>query len=213
MRIALFGATGTIGRRILDEALRRGHEVTAIVRDPSQVTETNPKLRVVTGDILDSESVAAAVAGHDAVISAYGPGMNRSPDVLVEATRSLIDGLLTADVARLVMVGGAGSLEVAPGIELIDTPEFPEALLPIARAHSDALAVLNAEASELEWTNLSPAALIEPGARTGTFRTGFDRLIVDEHGESRISAEDYAIAILDEVEEPRHIRERFTVGY
>jgi uncharacterized protein len=214
MKLALFGASGTIGQRILREALRRGHTVTAIVRDPSRLTEQSPNLRATSGNILDPESVAASVAGHDAVLSAFGPsGGNSGVERVPEAARSLVAGLKRAGVKRLVVVGGAGSLEVAPGIKLQDTPQFPAAVKPIAQAHTDALEVYRQEGSDLDWTYLSPAAVIEPGERTGKFRLGGDEFMTDAEGRSRISAEDYAIALLDEVEQPRHIRRRFTVAY
>jgi putative NADH-flavin reductase len=211
MKIALIGATGMIGQRILKEALSRGHEVTAIVRDPSRVKVENERLNVVIGNIFDEESIARAVRGHDLVISAFGPKAGEE-QTLVEATRSLISGVKKSGVSRLLSVGGAGSLEVAPGVQLVDTPEFPDFIKPIALAHRDALEVYRQE-KELNWTNVSPAAMIEPGERTGKYRTGTDQLIVNEQGESRISAEDYAVAMLDEAENPRFSRMRFTVGY
>lgn len=212
MKIALFGATGTIGQRILAEALEREHLVTAISRDPDKITTSHPGLKTVAADMLDAASVAAAALGHDAVISAYGPPFE-NPQTLVAATEALIAGLTTAGVARLVMVGGAGSLEAAPGVALMDTPQFPEFLRPIASAHRDALAVLKEQGSELEWTSISPPALIEPGERTGAYRTGDDQLLSDAQGQSRISAEDFAIAVLDEVEHGQFVRRRFTVAH
>lgn len=211
MKIALFGATGMIGQRILTEALGRGHEVTAIVRDPARVNVQHERLVVVSGDIFDTERVAEVVRGHELVISAFGPKMGEE-QTLLEATQSLIAGVKKAGVRRLIAVGGAGSLEVAKGVQLVDTPEFPDFIKPIALAHREALEMYRQE-KELHWTNVSPAALIEPGERTGTYRTGTDQLVVNEQGESRISAEDYAVAILDEVENPRFSRMRFTVGY
>lgn len=210
MKIALLGATGTIGQRILQEALTRGYQVTAIVRDPARVSQSHANLRVTTGDIFNPQSLASAASGHDVVISAFGPQHDQS-EALVEATRALVEGVKLAGVSRLVMVGGAGSLEVASGVQLVDTPAFPEAWRPIAIAHRDALAVLRT--ADLDWTSLSPAAMIMPGERTGSFRTGGEQLLADEKGESRISAEDYAIALIDEVENPRHIHARFTVAY
>lgn len=211
MKIALFGATGMIGQRILNEALGRGHEVTAIVRDRARLGVQHERLTVVTGDILNTEQVTDTVLGHEVVISAFGPKMGEE-QTLLDATRSLIAGVKKAGVSRLIAVGGAGSLEVAPGVQLVDTPEFPDFIKPIALAHREALEIYRQE-KELHWTNVSPAAVIEPGERTGTYRTGTDELVVNEQGESRISAEDYAVAILDEVENPRFSRMRFTVGY
>ena len=208
MKLALFGANGMIGSRILSEALRRGHQVTAVVRDPAKFAMRHKNLTVVKGDVLDADGVASAVKGHDAVLSAVGS----STEVITGAVRSLSDGLTRAGVKRLVVVGGSGSLEVAPGIQLIDSPQFPKEWLAPARAHSAALATFRKNTT-LDWTNVSPPALIAPGERTGKFRLGTDQLVTDAKGESRISAEDYAIAFLDEVERPQHIRQRFTVGY
>jgi putative NADH-flavin reductase len=214
MRIALFGANGTIGQRILREALERGHAVTAVVRDPARFVASGENLSAVAGDVTDASSVAEAVKGHDAVISAVGPKLpDGDPQIVVKAAHTLLDGLARAGVKRLVVVGGAGSLEVAPGVQLLDTPEFPSAWSPVATAHRDALDVFRAAPPDLEWTYVSPAALIEPGKRTGKFRVGGDQLLSDERGESRISAEDYAVALLEEIENPRHVRQRMTVAY
>ena len=217
--IALFGTTGMIGQRILNEALSRGHTVTAIARDPSKISEKRPNLTVTAGDILKPESVAAAAGGHDVVVSSYGP-RDGDPQQLVTAARSLIEGVAAANrkagkSIRLIMVGGAASLEVAPGVILLDAPNFPAAWKGIASAHRDALHVLRAEAgkSGVDWTYFSPAAFIQPGERTGKYRTGTDQLVADAKGESRISAEDYAVALLDEIEKPKFIGRRFTAAY
>ncbi|EFH84281.1 NAD(P)-dependent oxidoreductase [Ktedonobacter racemifer] len=212
MKIALFGANGMIGQRIAREATERGHQVTAIVRNPSSFTECLQNLSVAQGDASDPESVAKVAAGHDLVVSALGPAHGALPESFVEMTRTLIDGVKRTGVQRLIAVGGAGSLEVAPGVQLMDTPEFPSALQGIARAHHDALNLYLGE-KDLDWTNISPAALIEPGQRTGKYRTGKDQLVTNDKGESRISAEDFAIAIIDEVEKPRFSRQRFTAAY
>jgi len=209
MKVVLYGASGMIGSRILSELLSRGHEVTAVVRDPKKLAGINATVK--TGDALSSADVAEKSAGADAVISAYAAPVSDTSKV-VDATRALIAGLRQAQVKRFLMVGGASSLEVAPGVELIDTPNFPSEWKAIAMAHHDALAVLRA-ADDLEWTSLSPAALIQPGERTGKFRLGLNELITDPSGESRISAEDYAVALVDEMEHPKHIRQRFTLGY
>lgn len=211
MQIALIGASGMIGRRILDEALARGHAVTAIARNTERLSDVRDKVNVVAGNALDANSVASAVAGHDVVISTVPPERD-NPQSVVTAAHALIDGLKRAGVRRLVVVGGAGSLEVAPGVQLFDTPEFPAAWKPGAVAHGDALAVYRQE-TELEWTFVSPAGMIMPGERTGQFRIGGDQLLTDEKGESRISCEDFAIALLDEVEKPQFIRRRFTAAY
>lgn len=212
MKIALYGATGTIGQRIAKEALRRGHEVTAILRDPTKRTglDLDERMLVVTGDILIPQSVAEAVTGKDVVISAYGPLFGEE-DLLLEASYSLVEGTKLAGVDRLVIVGGAGSLEVAPGVALMDTSAFPEEWKPIARAHAAAYEIYNN--ADLDWTYMSPAAVIEPGERTGHFRIGTTRLVTDDLDNSYISAEDFAVALLDEVDDPYFIRSRFTVAY
>jgi putative NADH-flavin reductase len=208
MKIALYGAGGMIGSRILREALSRGHAVTLVVRDRRKLVPPTGRVLVVEGDVLDPGSVAAAVKGQEAVLSAVGP----TPEIITGAARSLIEGLTRAGVRRLVVVGGAGSLEVAPGVLLLQTPDFPAEYAAVAKAHAVALTTFRQNAT-LEWTFLSPAAMIQPGARTGVFRLGGDQLLVDAAGESRISAEDFAVAFVDEVEKPAHIRRRFTVAY
>lgn len=210
MKIALFGASGMIGSRILEEALSRQHQVTAVVRDPSRITTTHPALTVVTGDIQNSAQVAEIAAGHDVVINATSPGFGAG-QTLVVAAHALLDGLKQAGVQRLLVVGGAGSLEVAPGVQLLDAPGFPAEWRGIASAHRDALGVYRE--ADLDWTYVSPPAMIQPGERRGQFRTGGDQLLSDENGNSHISTDDFAIAILDEVERPQSIRRRMTVGY
>jgi uncharacterized protein len=209
MNVVLYGASGMIGSRVLNELVSRGHRVIAVVRDPSKVP-ANPNVAAVKGDILDPDDVAAKARGADGVISSYSPGAGDVNDLLT-ATRSLIAGLHKAGVWRLIVVGGAGSLLVAPGVDLIDSGHLPEQWKAIAIAHRDALNLLRE--SDLAWTYFSPAAFIEPGQRTGRFRLGGDSLIADEQGNSRISAEDYAIALVDELENPKHVRGRFTVAY
>ena len=212
MKIVLFGASGTIGSSIAGETLARGHQVMAVVRDPTRVGPPHPALSVVAGNVLEPSNVAAVVAGHDVVTSAVGPRLpSDAPKLVVDAARSLMDGLAQARVNRLVVVGGAGSLEVAPGVQLVDTPEFPAAWKGIALAHRDALAVYRGAA--LDWTYISPAALIGPGERTGQYRTGTDQLLTDKEGESRISVEDFAVAFVDEIENQRFVRQRMTVAY
>ncbi len=208
MNVVLYGATGMIGTRTLKELLSRGHHVTAIVRDPAKIVQQHA-VNVVKGDIFDPQQVAAQVKGADAVISAYGPGS--AVDDLLKATHSLIAGLKEAGVNRLIFVGGAASLYVAPGVDVIDSGQLPEEYKPIAIAHRNALNVLRT--ADLDWTYFSPAAVIQPGERTGKFRLGTDSLLLDDNGNSAISAEDYSIALVDELEKPRYIRQRFTIGY
>jgi hypothetical protein len=212
MRITIFGITGNAGSRIAKEALDRGHSVVGVVRDTSQPPLQHPNLQLVTGNVLDPASVAAAAKGSDAVISAVGPGnFERSP-FLAGAAQSLIAGLNQAGVDRLLIVGGAGGLEVASGVQLVDTPNFPDAWKGIALAHRDAWEVIKA-ATHPKWTYVAPAALLEPGERTGHYRTGTSNLVTDAQGNSRISMEDYAVAMLDEVEHPKHLNSRMSVGY
>jgi putative NADH-flavin reductase len=210
LKIALFGSTGRIGTRILNEALGRGHKVTAIVRDASQQTVKRPNLEYKTGDVLKPESVAIATKGSDAVISAYGPGAGDANQI-VTAAQALVEGVGTNHPMRLIVVGGAGSLEVSPGVQLVDTPDFPPAYKKLALAHRDALEIIRK--APFDWTYVSPSAEIDEGSRTGHFRTGANQLLIDPGGQSRISMEDFAVAILDEVEKPKFSRARFTVGY
>jgi uncharacterized protein len=214
-KIALFGATGTIGSRILDEALRRGHLVTAVVRDPAKLTRNDPGLTVVTGDVLDPRSVAEAAKGQDVVVSAVGGGDGPGHIATIRpSVESLVAGIrsMGEPAPRLVLVGGAGSLRTPDGRQVWDAEGLPEFLLQIMHAHGDALDFCRT-VSDVRWTNLSPAATIEPGERTGVYRIAKEDLLISEDGSSRISAEDYAVALLDEIEHPRHIGERFTVGY
>jgi putative NADH-flavin reductase len=208
MNVVLYGASGMIGSRILQELVSRGHKVTAVVRNPDKVV--TPGVKALKGDITDPASVAATAQGAEAAISAFAPP-HTQVETLLPATRSLLAGLAMAGVTRLIMVGGAGSLEVAPGVQLVDTLDFPEAWKGIATAHRDVLPILK-EAS-LDWSYQSPAALIAPGERTGKFRVGGKQLLTDANGESRISAEDFAVALVDELESPKHLRKQFTAAY
>jgi putative NADH-flavin reductase len=203
MKIALIGATGNVGSRIVAEALRRGHEVTAIARDVSKLTP-RPKLKLTTGDVSDERALAKALAGHDTVIS--------SVRFLTPALDNVVAAAKEAGAKRLIVVGGAGSLEVAPGLALVDTPDFPAAYKAEASAGREFLARLRRE-SGLDWTFLSPSAFFHAGERSGKFRLGGDQLLVAADGKSSISYEDYAVALLDEIETPQHSRRRFTVGY
>jgi putative NADH-flavin reductase len=216
MKVVLYGATGMVGSRILKELLSRGHVVTAVTRDPSKIP-VQPNVTVEKGDMLDADSIARIAKGSEVVVSSYGPPSGpQGPDPaqigkLAEATRALIAGVRRAGAPRIIMVGGAGSLEVAPGLQIVDAPTFPDAYKPIALAHRDAFYILRE--CDLNWTYFSPAMMIQPGERTGKFRLGQNALISDEKGNSSISAEDYAIALVDEVEQGRHTKQRFTIGY
>jgi uncharacterized protein len=210
MKVALYGATGKSGSRILKELVARGHHVTAIARDPKKLPDGGKGVTVKQDDLSDPAHIAATVDGVDAVISAYGPPQDR-PDDIVGVTQRQVDALSKKPNTRLIVVGGAGGLNVAPGVTLIDSGYLPAPYLPIAKAHVSALNVL--KASKVDWTYLAPAAFFEPGQRTGKFRLGKDELIADSSQESRISMEDYAIALVDELEKPQHRGERFSVGY
>ena len=213
MNVALIGASGFVGSAILQEALDRGHEVTAIVRHPEKL-KPHPKLHAQKADVYNEDELAGLVAGHDAVISAFNPGWT-DPDIYnqqVKGTQAIINAVKRAGVTRLLFVGGAGSLEVKPGVQSVDTAEFPKEWKQGSLATREALNMLRKEPS-LEWSFLSPSAELAPGERTGRFRLGTDKLLRDANGQSRISVEDYAMAMIDELEHPRHVRQRFTVGY
>ncbi|AIQ44804.1 3-beta hydroxysteroid dehydrogenase [Paenibacillus sp. FSL R7-0273] len=210
MDVVVIGASGIIGQAVVQEALKRKHEVTAAVRNPEAVELQHERLQVVGIDVLDPASVAAAVTGHGEIISAFGPEEGQENDLLKVAD-SLIEGLQRAGVERLIIVGSAGSLKTESGEWLMDTADFPEELRPLAAAHAHAYEIYRGSA--LDYTYISPPAAVITGRRTGMFRIGLDRLITDENGESSISVEDLAVAIVDELEEGNFSRERFTVAY
>jgi putative NADH-flavin reductase len=203
MKIAVIGATGNAGSRIVAELLNRGHHVTGIARHPEKL-QPRPHLTLVHGDIKDQAGLAELLAGHDAAI--------HSVRFLDTNVQSAVGAAKKAGVPRFLVVGGAGSLEIAPGSALVDTPNFPPAYKPEASAGRDFLNALKAE-RELNWTFLSPSVFFSPGERTGKFRLGKDQVLTGADGQSKISMEDYAIALADEIERPQHSRQRFTVGY
>jgi uncharacterized protein len=212
MNIALIGATGFIGSKLLDEALLRGHQITALVSRPEKV-RSHASIKAVRADVLDEAALVEQLKGHDVVISAFsGHAQPNVYDYYMQGFRSILAAVKRAEVPRFLVVGGAGSLEVAPGVQLVDTPEFPAQWKQSAEGARQALNLLRQE-SRLDWTMLSPAAIIEPGRRTGTYRLGADQLIVDERGQSRISVEDYAAAMMDEVQSHASPRRRITVAY
>jgi putative NADH-flavin reductase len=212
-KIMLIGSSGMIGQRILHEALNRGEHVTALVRDTSKTGEHRAKLDYHTGDIFKPETIATAAVDHDVVVSAYGAGKG-DPSLVVKAAHALLEALTRVEPIRLIVVSGAGSLEVKPGVPLVDTPDFPAEWKAMALAHREALDVYRkAGMAEFDWTAVSPAAVITPGTRTGKYRIGTDQLLVDAQGKSYISAEDFAVAILDEIEKPHFQGQRFTVAY
>jgi len=211
MKLIIFGASGLLGTRLVSEALLRGHEVTGVARGLDGLRERNRPIRTVAADATDPTSVAEVASGHDVALSAVT--VHAQPEMLVDAARGLLDGLARAGVPRLIVAGGAGSLRVASGQRLMDTPDFHSEWEPEARAQADALAVYEAYTGPVEWSYVSPAALLEPGQRSGRYQLGDDELLFDESGRSRISMEDFAIAMLDEAENSRHVRRRFTAAH
>ena len=208
MKVVLYGATGKSGIRILTELLSRGHDVTAVAR---KLIGIPANVKTAKDDLSDVNKIAAVISGADAVVSAYAPPQDDT-DQLLGVTEREIDAVRKAGKnIRLIVVGGAGSLEVAPGVTVLQSGHLPAEWVPIATSHAKALALL--KASDINWTYFSPAAFFEPGTRTGKFRLGTDQLISDAEGNSRISMEDYAIALVDELEKPAHPRARFTIGY
>jgi putative NADH-flavin reductase len=213
MKVVLLGATGFVGSAILKEALDRGHHVTAVVRKQGQLSPTQ-ELKIQITDVYDSVALAAVIVGHDALISAFNPGW-KDPNLYadqVRGTTSILKAIKAASVKRVLWVGGAGGLLVKPGVRVIDAPDFPAPIKPGSLATIEALVQLRREPS-LDWSYLSPPANLRSGARTGKFRLGDDQLLKDSSGHSSISVQDYAVAMINELEYPAHIRERFTVGY
>lgn len=212
MNIAIIGATGFIGSAICSEALARGHRVTALVGHPEKLA-THDNLRSVKSDIYQTQMLATQLSGYDAVISAFSG--HAAADVYADYVRgmqSIIAAAKQSHVQRLLVVGGAGSLEVAPGVQLVDTPDFPAQWKASALGARETLKMLRNE-TQLNWTLLSPSAAIVPGQRIGRFRLGADQLLIGANGSSEISLEDYALAMIDELEKPAHQNRRFTVGY
>ena len=203
MRIALIGATGNVGSRILSEALARGHQVTGIARNVEKL-KGRSGVTARQADLADEKQLTEALRGHDAVVVSVRYQHN---DVL-----HAFPAAKAAGVKRVLLVGGAASLEIAPGVRLVDTPNFPPEIKVEALPAAEALKRVREE-KELEWSFVSPSIMLVPGTRTGKFRLGADQVLKNEQGDSRISHEDLAVAILDELEKPAHIRKRFTVGY
>jgi uncharacterized protein len=213
MKVALLGATGFVGSALLKEALGRGHMVTAIVRHPEKL-EKREGVTAKACDVHDSTSLATLLRGNDAMISAFNPGW-KNPNLYddqVRGTASIIAAAKTAGIKRVLWVGGAGGLQVKPGVRVIDSPDMPLWVRPGSLATINALDQLQNE-PELAWSFLAPSAELKPGKRTGKFRLGSDELLVDATGHSNISVQDYAVAMIDELERPEHVRQRFTVGY
>lgn len=216
MNIVLIGATGYVGRALLQEALQRGHRVTAVARDTTGLpAHDGLSAKAATIDGGDAATVASLVRGSDAVIASFNAGGWKNPNLgadTVAGYAQIVEGLKQAGVPRLLVVGGAGSLEIAPGQQVLDQPGFPAEYRDGAEAMRSVLNTLRDEQT-LDWTFLSPAAHLVPGERTGRYRIGGDQLLVDAQGESNISVQDYAVAMIDELEQPAHSRKRFTVAY
>jgi putative NADH-flavin reductase len=213
MKVALIGATGFVGSPLLTELLSRGHQVTVLARTPAKLT-LQPGLTVVAADALDAAQVAQAVAGHDAVVSAYNPGWGEPKiyELHLQASAAIVEGVKRAGLKRLLVVGGAGSLFVAPGVQLVDTPQFPAEYKQGAMAARVALNALKQETT-LDWSFVSPPIGLAPGSRTGKYRLGLDDLLPGTgDAPAGISVADLALSIVDELENPRHVQKRFTVA-
>lgn len=208
MNVVVYGATGNSGREIVKELLARGHKVTGVARKVDSLKD-KPGVTAKTDDLSNVDKIAAIIKGADVVVTAYQPPADNT-DALVDVTKRQIEAVKKVG-GRLVVVGGAGLLEVAPGTTLIKSGYLPAEYLPIATSHEKALHVL--QASDIDWTYLSPAAYFVPGERTGKFRLGTKELVSDAKGESKISFADYAIALVDELEKPAHRKGYFSVGY
>jgi len=211
MDVLLLGASGRIGQRTATELLDRGHAVTGVSRSGTVEGIDDDEFVAVAGDATDSNDVAKLATAHDAVISALGPSDEESAAILTEMMDAVIEGLRRADVDRLVWTGGAGGLKVGPETMLIETDDFPEEWVPVARAAIDAYDILT-EADDLAWSYLAPAALIEPGERTGEYRTADRELVADDGGDSYISMEDFAVALVDELEEENAVHTYLGTG-
>ena len=219
--VILIGASGFVGSAILNEALYRGHKVTAISPNPEKITVSNPNLTVVKGDATDPDTLAELAKGKDAVISAYNPGWGnpRQYEETLENYPKIVEGTRRAGVKRLLIVGGAGTLFVAPGLRLVDTGNLPAEWLPGVKSMGEFYLDYLMKEKDVDWIFFSPAGNLGnmgqngPGKRTGKFRLGKDDMLFDEKGERFISVEDYAYAMIDELEQENHHYERFTAAY
>lgn len=213
--VVLIGASGFVGTAILNELLTRGHKVTAIVRNPQKISTTHPNLTVIKADVSDTNALVDACKGKDAVISAYNPGWT-NPNIYDEILRNyplILNAVKQSGVERLLCVGGAGTLFCAPGLRVVDSGVIPDAIMGGVKSLGEFYLNTLIHEKDIDWVFFSPAGTLEPGKRTGVFRLGKDDLIVDENGNSHISVEDYAVAMVDELETPKHHYERFTIGY
>ena len=213
--VVLIGASGFVGTAILNELLNRGHKVTAIVRDAKKMTVSNPNLTIVEADVTDTDALKEAGKGKDAVISAYNPGW-KNPHIYEDTLKNyplIMESAKQAGVKRLLIVGGAGTLFYAPGKMVMDADDVPAQLLPGIKSLGEFYLNTLRKEKDIDWIFLSPAANMTPGKRTAKFRIGKDDLMVDANGDSNISVEDFAVAMVDELEQEKHHKERFTIGY
>lgn len=214
MKIAIIGATGFVGTAVLNEALHRGHEVVAIARNTGKITIDNKKLTKMDADTDEVADLTEVLKGNDAVVNAFNAGWT-NPNLyndFIKGSENIQKAVKASGVKRLLIVGGAGSLEIAPGKQLVDSPDFPEQWKSGATAARDYLNTIKKE-NDLDWTFLSPAINLHPGKRTAKFRLGTDQPVFDADGKCEISVEDMAVAIIDELESNKHIKKRFTLGY
>ena len=216
--IILIGASGFVGSAILEEALNRGHKVTALVRNPEKIQVKNENLTVLAVDATDVEALSKVVAGKDAVISAYNPGWGnpRLYEELLENYPKIIEGVKKAGVQRLLVVGGAGVLYVQPGMRLMDSGTLPAELMPAVNGEGELFLNVLSKENDIDWVYFAPPANLGnmgKGIRTGKYRLGTDTLLVDEKGDSFISVEDYAVAMIDELEQEAHHKALFTAAY
>lgn len=214
-KVALIGASGFIGSQLVKELLSRGYQVTAIVRSADKIKNDDKNLKVVSADVFDTDKLAEVLKNNDAVISAYNPGWTNPNiyDDTIKGYQSIIEAVKKAGIKRLQAVGGAGSLLIAPGKTVVDSGAIPDEILPGVKALALVLKDQFLPEKELDWVFFSPAGTIEPGERTGKYRLGLDNLITDDQGNSKISVQDYAKAMVDELENPKHHQQRFTIGY
>ena len=213
--VTLIGASGFVGTALLNELLARGHKVTAVVRNPEKINVSNSNLTIVKTDVSDTDALTEACKGKDAIISAYNPGWT-NPHIYEDNLRNyplILQAAKQSVVLRLVGVGGAGTLFCAPGLRVVDSGDIPAAIMGGVKSLGEFYLKRLMNEKEIDWVFFSPAGTLEPGKRTGKFRLGKDDLIVDENGKSHISVEDYAMAMVDELENPNHHVERFTIGY
>jgi putative NADH-flavin reductase len=213
--VLLIGASGFVGSAILNELLERNIKVTAAVRNPDKIKTENENLTKVKADVSEKETAVDLFKGFETIISAYNPGW-QNPNIYRDTLKvypTILEAAKETGVKRLLMVGGAGTLFCAPGLRVVDSGTLPEEILPAVRALGEFFLDILTKEKDIDWVFFSPAGLIEPGKKTGKFRLGKDELIVNDKGESKISVEDYAIAMVDELEKEKHHKERFTIGY